>query len=191
VRPTIKAAISASAGPRVRHRGARSRPAPATATWTTIFRFEGFSEVAPSEAFHRRISHQTRLVGPWSPNHPLSIFVLFEVPPDGSPRVRPVSPFMAAFAGRFRRPKSRPQHRFHRRLSWGARRCPHWHLSIWKNEGKNSFPRPVKGGFEGPDALYDSQPELTGFPTCLTLKTRSPESRRRRRIFAPYPSSTR
>jgi hypothetical protein len=66
--------------------------------------------------------------------------------------------------------------------------CP---VSLWKNEGKNRSLAPVKGGFGGPDELYDSQPKLTGFPPCLTLKIRSPESRRDPRIFVPYPSSTR
>jgi hypothetical protein len=36
-------------------------------------------------------------------------------------------------------------------------------LSLWKNEGKNHSRRSGKGGFESPDALYDSQPKLTGF----------------------------
>jgi hypothetical protein len=36
-------------------------------------------------------------------------------------------------------------------------------VSLWKNEGKNRSRRSGKGGFEGPDALYDSQPKLTGF----------------------------
>jgi hypothetical protein len=66
-----------------------------------------------------------------------------------------------------------------------------WPVSLWKNERKNRSREPVKGGFQGPDELYDSHLKLTGIPPCLTLKIRSPESRRVPRIFVPYPSSTR
>jgi hypothetical protein len=64
-------------------------------------------------------------------------------------------------------------------------------VSIWKNEGKNRSPKPVKGGLKAPDTLYDSKQELTGFPLCLSLKIPSPESRRALPIFVPYPFSTR
>ena len=69
-----------------------------------------------------------------------------------------------------------------------SRCCP---VSHWKNEGKNPVSEPVKGGFQALDTLYDFDSELTGFPLCLTLKIRSPESRRRLPIFVPFPSSTR
>ena len=29
-------------------------------------------------------------------------------------------------------------------------------LSLWKNEGKNQWGKPVRGGLDGPDTLYDS-----------------------------------
>src|SRR5439155_9849767 len=64
-------------------------------------------------------------------------------------------------------------------------------VSLWKNEGKNRWPRLVRGGLEALDTLYDSDLELTGFPLCLTPKIPSPESRRGPRVFVPYPSSTR
>lgn len=37
-------------------------------------------------------------------------------------------------------------------------------LSYWKNGRKKRFPRGGKGGYHTPDALYDSQLNLTGFP---------------------------
>jgi hypothetical protein len=43
-------------------------------------------------------------------------------------------------------------------------------VSLWKNEGKNRSGRPVKGGLDAPDRLYDSEQKLTGFPPCLTVK---------------------
>src|SRR5713101_1594829 len=64
-------------------------------------------------------------------------------------------------------------------------------VSLWKNEGKNRWRQPLKGGLGALDTLYDSHLKLTGFPLCLTLKIPSPESRRGPRIFVPYPSSTR
>ena len=64
-------------------------------------------------------------------------------------------------------------------------------VSLWKNEGKKRWRESFRGGLKGPDTLYDSKPKLTGFPLCLTLKIRSPESRRGLPIFVPYPSSTR
>jgi hypothetical protein len=64
-------------------------------------------------------------------------------------------------------------------------------VSLWKNEGKIRARRPVRGGLDGLDTLYDSHQEFSGLPLCLTLKIRSPESRRRLPIFVPYPSSTR
>jgi hypothetical protein len=41
-------------------------------------------------------------------------------------------------------------------------------VSLWKNEGKIGSGKPVKGGLDAPDTLYDSEPKLTGFPLCLT-----------------------
>jgi hypothetical protein len=64
-------------------------------------------------------------------------------------------------------------------------------VSLWKNEGKKGWRESFRGGLKGPDTLYDSKPKLTGFPLCLTLKIRSPESRRSPRTFVPYPSSMR
>jgi hypothetical protein len=75
--------------------------------------------------------------------------------------------------------------------SGSAERVPVGRVSLWKNEGKNRWPESFRGGLKAPDTLYDSKPKLTGFPLCLTLKIRSPESRRALPIFVRYPSSTR
>ncbi len=75
--------------------------------------------------------------------------------------------------------------------SVAAQKSPVGLVSLWKNEGKNHRRKSFRGGLEGPDTLYNSELKLTGFPLCLNLKIRSPESRRRPRTFVPYPSSTR
>jgi hypothetical protein len=75
--------------------------------------------------------------------------------------------------------------------SMAVAKTPVSRVSLWKNEGKKRWRESFRGGLKGPDTLYDSKPKLTGFPLCLTLKIRSPESRRGLPIFVPYPSSTR
>src|SRR5207249_10826864 len=67
-------------------------------------------------------------------------------------------------------PTSRSGNSLQRPGSPAAAKAAAGPVSLWKNEGKNRWPRSVGGGLEALDTLYDSDLELTGFPLCLTPK---------------------